>query len=98
MREAAAKATARKREVTAEQRQAIEEAVSILVEDNRASDGALATCDACGRLAEGSLAYEVGVRLCGNCGTAYEIARIEGRARTVADYVSESVPRARRAS
>lgn len=88
-----------KRTVTPEQRLAIEEAVSILAEDNRSAEGALASCAACGRnLADGSVAYEAGISLCGGCGTAYEIARIEGRAGTAADYATAAARRVRRAS
>ena len=88
-----------KREMSAEQRQAIHEAVTVLAEENRTAEGALADCDACGRsLADGSVAYEAGIRLCGDCGTVYEIARIEGRAGTAAEYALQASQRARRAS
>ena len=78
--------------ITSAQREAIEEAMRLLVEEDRdrgvdaASDFA---CPACSRRRPlaGSVLYD-DIRLCNHCATGYEVARINGVLRSCAEYVS----------
>lgn len=78
-------------EITEGQREAIEEAMRIFIEEDRGrgiDPLAMFKCERC-RHAEqllGSVLYE-DIRLCNRCATRYEVARIRGRVRTAAQYV-----------
>ena len=79
-----------KRAVTPGQREAVEEAMTVLIEEDSARSAASsAACAACGRSdVAGSVEYEASVRFCRACATGYEIGRIEGRVRSVSEYVA----------
>lgn len=75
--------------VTAEQRNAVEEAMRIILEDDRLK-GEIGTfeCAACARETShaGSILYAE-QRLCHSCATRFELARLERRVRTCDEYV-----------
>jgi len=77
--------------ITKGQREAIEEAMRIIAEEDRergVDPNAVFECPRCRRLRQmvGSVEYE-GIRLCNSCATKFELARIGGKVRTCAAYV-----------
>jgi len=83
--------------VTKGQLEAIEEAMRILIEEDRergVDPSATFACSKCRRPqpSVGSVDYQ-GIRLCNQCATRFEVARINGRTRTSAEYVGRA-PRA----
>lgn len=83
--------------ITEVQRQAIDEAMRILVEEDRHRGiDPLATfrCERCRRNRSylGSVDYD-GIRLCNDCATSFEIARLGGRVRNCAQYVGKRLGR-----
>ncbi|HEY7465997.1 MAG TPA: hypothetical protein VIB47_04835 [Dehalococcoidia bacterium] len=89
------------RTITEVQREAISEAMRLLVEEDHErglDDTTEFGCPACSRRMPlaGSVLYD-DIRLCNGCATAYELARIGGGLRSCAEYVS-SRPHALRAS
>ena len=80
--------------VTEGQREAIEEAMRIIVEEDRERGvDPLATfgCRRCGKQRQliGSVDYE-GIRLCNSCATRFEMARMTGKARSAAAFVGQT--------
>jgi hypothetical protein len=78
-------------EVTEGQREAIEEAMRIIIEEDRdrgIDPLARFRCERCRRPEHllGSVLYG-DIRLCNLCATTFEVARISGRVRTCAQYV-----------
>lgn len=75
------------------QRQAIEEAMRIILEEDthRGMDSDRFPCSACGMSASlaGSIEYETEMRLCHACATRFELARIDGQVRSCAEYVAK---------
>jgi hypothetical protein len=77
--------------ITEGQREAIEEAMRIIIEEDRErgiDPRATFECERCRRPEQllGSVLYG-DIRLCNRCATTYEVARISGRVRTCAQYV-----------
>jgi hypothetical protein len=77
--------------VTEGQREAIEEAMLIIIEEDRErgiDPAATFRCIRCVRERQliGSVDYE-GVRLCNSCATRFEMARMAGEARSAAEFV-----------
>lgn len=80
--------------VTEGQREAIEEAMRIIMEEDRErgiDPAALFRCPRCRRDRQliGSVEYE-GVRLCNSCATTFEFARLTGKARSAAAFVGRT--------
>lgn len=78
-------------EITEGQREAIEEAMRIIIEEDRErgiDPLARFKCERCRRPEQlvGSVLYE-DIRLCNRCATTYEVARISGRVKTCVQYV-----------
>lgn len=86
---AIARAYAHYSRATAAQRLAIAEAMRILLEEDhqRGEHGSFG-CSACGgtQPLAGSVEYDEGLRLCHTCATSFELARLERRVRTCAEY------------
>ncbi len=84
-----ARAYAHYNRATSRQRQAIAEAMRVLLEEDlqRGERGSF-ECRACGGLQPltGSVEYDDELRFCHTCATAFELARIERRVRTGAEY------------
>jgi len=83
--------------VTEGQREAIEEAMRIIVEEDRergVDPAATFRCRRCGgqRQLMGSVDYE-GIRLCNGCATRFEMARMTGKARSAAAFVGQTANR-----
>lgn len=83
--------------ITEVQRQAIDEAMRILVEEDRSRGiDPMATfrCERCRRNRSylGSVEYD-GLRLCNDCATRFEVARLSGQARNCAQYVGKRLAR-----
>ncbi len=79
-------------EITAGQHDAVQEAMRIIIEDDRqrgVDPRAELACARCRRQRPmlGSLNYD-DIRLCNACATGFEIARLGGRVRTCGEYVS----------
>jgi hypothetical protein len=80
--------------VTEGQREAIEEAMRIIVEEDQQrgiNPAALFVCGRCRRERQliGSVEYD-GVRLCNGCATKFELARMTGKARSAAAFAGGS--------
>ena len=80
--------------VTEGQREAIEEAMRIIAEEDRergVDPAATFGCRRCGEQRQliGSVDYE-GTRLCNSCATRFEMARMTGKARSAAAFVGKS--------
>ena len=80
--------------VTEGQREAIEEAMRIIVEEDRergVDPAATFRCGRCGKQRQliGSVDYE-GIRLCNSCATRFEMARMTGKARSAAAFVGQT--------
>ncbi|TAK67116.1 MAG: hypothetical protein EPO22_03220 [Dehalococcoidia bacterium] len=80
--------------VTEGQREAIEEAMRIIVEEDRergVDPFATFGCRRCGKQRQliGSVDYE-GIRLCNSCATRFEMARMTGKARSAAAFVGQT--------
>ena len=83
--------------VTQGQFEAVTEAMKLIIQEDR-ERGLDATlkfiCPACRELRArmGSVEYE-GIRICNDCATGYEVARINHSAGTCADYVAKRATR-----
>jgi hypothetical protein len=83
--------------VTQGQFEAVTEAMKLIIQEDR-ERGLDATmkfiCPACGdlRTRMGSVEYE-GLRICNDCATGYEVARISHSAGTCAEYVAKQAAR-----
>lgn len=80
--------------VTEVQRLAIQEAMRIIIEEDRergVDPAAVFGCRRCGRQRQfiGSVDYE-GIRLCNGCATRFEMARTTGQARSAAAFVGQT--------
>ena len=80
--------------VTEGQREAIEEAMRIIIEEDRergVDPAAVFGCRRCGRQRQlmGSVDYD-GIRLCNSCATRFEMARMTGKARSAAAFVGQT--------
>ena len=80
--------------VTEGQREAIEEAMRIIIEEDRergVDPAATFGCRRCGRQRQliGSVNYD-GIRLCNSCATNFEVARVTGKARSAAAFVGQT--------
>jgi hypothetical protein len=80
--------------VTEGQREAIEETMRIIVEEDRergVDPAATFPCRRCGKKRPliGSVDYE-GIRLCNRCATRFEMARMTGKARSAAAFVGQT--------
>ena len=80
--------------VTEGQREAIEEAMRIIIEEGRergVDPAATFGCRRCGRQRQliGSVNYD-GIRLCNSCATKFEVARVTGKARSAAAFVGQT--------
>ncbi|MEX0750377.1 MAG: hypothetical protein WD359_06160 [Dehalococcoidia bacterium] len=83
--------------VTEEQREAIEEAMKLILEEDR--DRGIGPddrfkCAGCGisREAAGAVTYDQ-VRLCNGCATRFEVERMNRKVRTSAEYVRRRTKR-----
>lgn len=84
--------------ITKGQREAIEEAMRIIIEDDRERGIDPSARFLCGRCALqrpvlGSVDYD-GIRLCNACATLFEVARLNGKARTCAAFVGKTAANA----
>ena len=80
--------------VTEGQREAIEEAMRIIIEEDRergVDPAATFPCGRCGRQRQliGSVDYE-GIRLCNSCATRFEMARMTGKVRRAVEFVRQT--------
>jgi len=80
--------------ITKGQLEAIEEAMRIIIEDDRergVDPAARFTCARCARLRPllGSIEYD-SIRLCNACATLFEVARLNGKARTCAAFLGNT--------
>lgn len=78
--------------ITEGQRQAIEEAMEIILEEDteRGIGSDTFPCSACSMSASiaGAIQYETELRLCHACATRFELAHLDGQVRTCAEYVA----------
>ena len=79
--------------ITEAQRTAVSEAMRIILEDDlgRAEARRPFTCTGCGlkRDGAGSVEYE-GTRLCHDCATRFELARVSGALRSSSEFLAHS--------
>lgn len=86
---AIARAYAHYNRATTRQRNAIAEVMRVLLEEDRQrGERGSFECSACGgqQPLAGSIEYDDALRFCHTCATSFELARVERRVRTSAEY------------